>query len=67
MAKLAGKVVVEDTAELLSPNQLGFGIRGGAGASVHATRKFIQDLLAGLAVVNLDFVKLSLFFTGIEC
>ena len=55
VAKLAGNMVVEDMAELLSPRQLGYGIRGGAEAAVHAARKFLQNLPAGHAMVKLDF------------
>ena len=39
VAKIAGQMVVGDMAVLLSPRQLGYGVRGGAEAAVHATRK----------------------------
>ena len=55
VGKLAGNMVMEDMARLLSPRQLGYGIRGGAEAAVHAARKFLQDLPADHALVKLDF------------
>ena len=44
VAKIAGKMVVGAVAELLSPRQLGYGVRGGVEAAVHATRKYLQYL-----------------------
>ena len=44
VAKITGQMVIDDMAELLSPRQLGYGVRNGAEAAVHATRKFLQDL-----------------------
>lgn len=42
VAKIAGYLMVDEMAELLSPRQLGYGIRGGAEAAVHAARKFVK-------------------------
>ena len=39
VAKIAGQLVVDEMAELLSPRQLGYGVRGGAEAAVHACRQ----------------------------
>ena len=44
VAKVASQMVVEEMAELLSPRQLGYGIRGGAEAADHGTRKYLQNL-----------------------
>ena len=37
--------------------QLGYGVRGGAEAAVHAARKFLQNLEDGHALVKLDFTN----------
>ena len=44
IAKLAGRKVMEEMGELLSLRQLGYGVRGGAEAAVHAARLYLQDL-----------------------
>ena len=54
VAKIAGRMVVDDMAELLSPRQLGYGMRGGAEAAVHATRRYLMNLLSGHAQLKLD-------------
>ena len=55
IAKIAGQMVVEDMAALLSPKQLGYGVRGGAEAAVHAARRYLQDLPSGHVLLKLDF------------
>ena len=55
VAKIAGQMVVEDMAALLSPKQLGYGDRGGAEAAVHAARRYLQNLPSGHALLKLDF------------
>ena len=55
VAKIAGYMVSEDMAELFSPRQLGYGVRGGAEAAVHATRKYLQNLPSEHALLKLDF------------
>lgn len=55
VAKIACQMVVEDMADLLSPRQLGYGVRNGAEAAVHATRLFLQDLEEEEAILKLDF------------
>ena len=55
VAKIAGKMVVGAVAELLSPRQLGYGVRGGVEAAVHATRKYLQNLPSENAMLKLDF------------
>ncbi len=42
-------------ANLLSPRQLGFGVRGGAEGAVHATRKYLHNLPSSHALLKLDF------------
>ena len=48
-------MVVEDMANLLSPRQLGYGVRNGAEAAVHATRRFVMDMEDDHAFLKLDF------------
>jgi len=55
VAKIAGKMVVEDMAKLLAPRQLGYGVLGGAEAAVHAARQYITNIQPQDAVVKLDF------------
>ena len=55
VAKIAGYVVADDIASLLAPKQLGYGIRNGAEAAVHATRQYIDHLQPNHAVLKLDF------------
>ena len=42
-------------ATLLSPRQLGYGVRGGAEVAIHAARKYLKDLPDEHAMVKLDF------------
>ena len=44
VAKTAASGVIVDMSTLLSPRQLGYGVRGGAETAIHATRKFLQNL-----------------------
>ena len=55
VAKLACFRVSEDMAEVFSPLQLGFGVKGGIEAAVHAGRHFLDSLSPDEAVVKLDF------------
>ena len=55
IAKLAGRKVMEEMGELLLPRQLGYGVRGGAEAAVHAARLYLQDLDPDKAILKLDF------------
>ena len=55
VSKIAGRMVVGDMATLMSPRQLGYGVRGGAEAAVHASRKYLKHLPDGHALVKLDF------------
>ena len=57
MAKIAASCVIADMATLLSPRQLGNGVRGSAEAAIHAARKFLQNLEDGHALVKLDFTN----------
>ena len=58
VAKIAGQLVVDEMAELLSPRQLGYGVRGGAEAAVHACRKYLQDLPSGHVLLKQECVQL---------
>ena len=40
---------------MLSPTQLGVGIKGGAEAAVHATRRYLQEMPKENLVAKLDF------------
>ena len=55
VAKIAGHVVMADMATLINPRQLGYGVKGGAEAAVHAARKYLKDLPDKHALVKLDF------------
>ena len=55
VGKIGGLMVVDSVAELLSPRQLGCGVRGGAEAAVHAARSFLQNLSTGEVLLKLDF------------
>ena len=55
-------IVMVDMAILLSPRQLGYGVKGGGGggvggaeAAVHAARNYLKDLPDKHALVKLDF------------
>ena len=53
-AKVAGFRARDKMAALLAPRQLGYGVRGGAEAAVHAARLYLQDL-QHRCVLKLDF------------
>ena len=55
MARVAGNKVMKEMGVLLAPRQLGFGVKGGAGAAVHAVRLYLQDPDPRKAVLKLDF------------
>ena len=57
VAKIACKRVADDMAELLAPVQLGYGVRGGSEAAVHAARCFLSNMEEHQAVVKLDFAN----------
>ena len=54
-AKVAGNLVMKEMGNLLAPRQLGFGVRGGGEAAVHAVRLYLHDIDPGRAVLKLDF------------
>ena len=55
VAKIAGFRVLEDVATLLAPRQLGYSIRGGTEAAVHATIRYLSEFQSDQAIVKLDF------------
>ena len=55
VAKIAAGKVREELTPLLAPRQLGFGIKGGAEAAVHAARMYAGDLDDNHWIVKLDF------------
>ena len=54
-AKVASAKVVCEMSDLLAPRQLGFGVKGGAEAAIHAARLYLANLDSSAAVVKLDF------------
>ena len=54
-AKVAGAKVAEEMGELLAPRQLGYGVKKGVEAAVHATRLYLRTLGPGKAILKLDF------------
>ena len=61
---------LESIQHLLSPNQLDFGVPGGAEAAVHATQLYLNHLPAHKALLKIDFrnaftVNLEIFVVKI--
>ena len=54
-AKVASNKALEDMATMLSPHQLGYGVKGGAEAVVHSARLFLRNLKPDQALLKLDF------------
>ena len=54
-AKCANHHVLESSAPMLAPTQLGVGVKGGAEAAIHATRRYLEDMTAGKLIAKLDF------------
>ena len=54
-AKVAGGKVMEDMGSLLAPRQLGYGIRGGCEAAVHAARLYLLNINPNHVLLKLDF------------
>ena len=59
VAKIACGQAVGDMADLLSPLQLGFGVKGGIEAAVHAAWLFLHQMPPDEAFVKLDFKNAS--------
>ena len=55
VAKIAGNKVTDDMSSLLAPQQLGFGVKGGAEAAVHAARQYLHSLPPDMLLLKLDF------------
>ena len=55
VAKCAGNSVMLAMAELLGPNQLGYGIPHRAEAAVHTTRTYLHNLQPKHLILKLDF------------
>ena len=55
VAKVASWAVKSEMSALLAPYQLGFGVKGGVEAAIHAARCYLQHLTPGQAVIKLDF------------
>jgi len=54
-AKCANRHATESLTTTLSPKQLGVGVKGGAEAAVHATRRYLQQMSEGNILAKLDF------------
>ena len=57
VAKTSAKCVQEKTAARMAPTQLGFGVKQGTEAAVHAARRFLQDMQPEQALLKLDFAN----------
>jgi len=57
LAKVACNLVAADMSQLLPPLQLGYGVRGGSEAAVHAARHFLDSMVTAQAMVKLDFTN----------
>jgi len=42
-------------ADILAPKELGFGVQGGAEICVHATRRFLENMIPGQVFIKIDF------------
>ena len=60
VAKVACILVAADMANLLAPRQLGYGVRGGSEAAVHAARCFL-NVSTDQAMLKLDFANAHAF------
>ena len=54
-AKCATQSVKKRFSDAFSPNQIGFGVTGGAEAAAHATRSFVQNADSTDVLLKLDF------------
>ena len=54
-AKVASGKVLEDMGALLTPRQLGFGVKGGVEAAVHSARLYLCNLKPEQVLLKLDF------------
>ena len=52
---MAAQFVLDDMTALLAPRQLGFGVKRGVEAAVHAARSYLNHLHPDGAMVKLDF------------
>ena len=61
LRRLISKVAVRGCSErcsnLLRPNQLGFGVRMGAEAAIHATRSFIESHCQNTILLKIDYTN----------
>jgi len=54
-AKVIGGELMDEMGDLLAPWQLGYGVRGGSEAAVHAARLYLQSFDTSKALLKLDF------------
>ena len=55
VAKCAAAYATTKTAHELEPRQVGVGVRGGAEAAVHATRRFLSNMPLDHVIAKFDF------------
>ena len=55
VAKTASMAVMNRMSEVLAPLQLGYGVRQGAEAAVHATHIYLENLPPDNILLKLDF------------
>ena len=52
---IIGNKVTDNMSSLLAPRQLGFGVKGGAEAAIHAARQYLHSLPPDMLLLKLDF------------
>ena len=57
ISKVAVRGCIERCSNLLNPNQLGFGVRMGAEAAIHATCSFIESNRRNMILLKIDFTN----------
>lgn len=67
VAKIASCFVMKDMVDLLSPRQLGYGVRVGVEAAVHAAMSFLSEMPLADAMVKINFKTPLTQFVGTRC
>ena len=55
MAKVANTHAIQQCSSLLSPRQLGVGVRGGCEAAVYAARSYLEGCSPGEGILKIDY------------
>ena len=67
VTKVVGRKVMEEMGTLLAPRQLGYGVKGGAEAAVHAARLYLHNLDPSRALLSWISAMLSTPSVGTRC